>query len=74
MRVYMRTAQTGLIWSRLANSELIRAKRVGERSFSLVLMCLMKLDGSNAETSKNASPHANGSNRAHLELFWSPLG
>ena len=78
MRVYMRTAQTGLIWSCSgavwANSVLFREKRVGERSSSLVMMCLRYMDGSHARTSENARLHANGSNRAHLELFGSRLG
>ena len=78
MRIYMRTAQTGIIESRsgavFANLVLFCAKRARKRSFSLVVMCLMQLDGSHMKTSKNARLRANGSNRAHLEMFWSRLG
>ena len=74
----MRTAQTGLIWrcsgAVLANSVLFPLKRVRKRSFSLVAICLMSLDGSHVKISKNADLHANGPNRAHLEPFRSGLG
>ena len=52
---------------------LFPAKWVGERSFSLVMMSLMYLDGSDTKTSKNPRLHANGSNRAVSELFWCRL-
>ena len=58
MLVYMRTAKTGLIWSCSgavwANLVLFRAKRVGEHSFLLVIVCLMYLHGSDAKTVRGA--------------------
>ena len=46
---------------------LLHAKRLGEHSFSLVMMSLMYLDASDAKTPKNACLQANGSNRAVSE-------
>ena len=54
MRVYMRTAQTGLFRGVWVNSALLQEKQLGEPSFSLVMMSLMYLDGSHMKTSKNS--------------------
>ena len=53
----MRTAQSGLFWSVWVNAVLCHAKQLGERSFSLVMMSLMYLDGFHVKTSKNASAY-----------------
>ena len=66
-------AVSGLFWSRLEHLVLFRAKRLGERSFPLMMMSLMYLDGSHVKTSKNARLHTNGSNRAVSRLLWSRL-
>ena len=73
----MQTCQTGLIRScygavRL-NTVIFISKRLEYHSFSLVMMCLMKLDGSYGKTLKNMCLLANLSNRADSELFWSRL-
>ena len=69
MRFCKQTAQTGLFRSVSVNTVLFCAKRLEKRSFSLVMMCLMYLDGSDVKPPKNARLEANGSNRAVSKHF-----
>ena len=70
VRVYMRTAQTGLFQSVWVNSVFFRAKQLGERSFSLVMICLMWWDGSHAKTSKNASVYMRTARTGLVQRVW----